>query len=65
MLPPDGVASPEYPVVRLPAVADLSSYLLLDTGERVFTDLTDSRSLVLDAEEHGVLALDILLLYWL
>jgi hypothetical protein len=65
VLPPYGVAAPENPVVRLPAVADLSSYLLLDTGERVFTDLTDSRSLVLDAEEHGVLALDILLLYWL
>jgi hypothetical protein len=65
VLPPYGVAAPENPVVRLPAVADLTSYLLLDTGERVFTDLTDSRSLVLDAEEHGVLALDILLLYWL
>jgi hypothetical protein len=65
VLPPYGVAAPENPVVRLPAVADLSFYLLLDTGERIFTDLTDSRSLVLDAEEHGVLALDILLLYWL
>jgi hypothetical protein len=65
MLPPDGVASPEYPVVRLPAVADLSSYLLLDTGERGFTHVTYSRGLVLDAEEHGVLALDSLLLYWL
>jgi hypothetical protein len=65
VLPPYGVAAPENPDVRLPAVADLSFYLLLDTGERVFTDLTDSRSLVLDAEEHGVLALDILLLYWL
>jgi hypothetical protein len=65
MLPSYGVASPEYPVVRLPAVADLSSYLLLDTGERGFTNVTDSRGLVLDAEEHGVLALDSLLLYWL
>jgi hypothetical protein len=65
VLPPYGVASSEYPVVRLPAVSDLSSYLLLDTGERVFTDLTDSRGFVLDAEEHGVLALDSLLLYWL
>ena len=63
MLPPYGVAAPEYPVIRLPAFADLSFYLLLDTGERGFTDLTDSRGLVLDAEEHGVLALDILLLY--
>jgi hypothetical protein len=65
VLPPYGVASSEYPVVRLPAVADLSSYLLLDTGERGFTHFTDSRGLVLDAEEHGVLALDNLLLYWL
>jgi hypothetical protein len=65
VLPPYGVASPEYPVVRLPALADLSSYLLFDTGERGFTDLTDSRGFVLDAEEHGVLALDNLLLYWL
>jgi hypothetical protein len=65
VLPPYGVAAPEYPVVRLPAVADLSLYLLLDPGERGFTDFTDSRGLVLDAEEHGVLALDILLLYWL
>jgi hypothetical protein len=65
VLPPYGVAAPEYPVVGLPAVADLSSYLLLDTGERGFTDFTDSRGLVLDAEEHGVLALDSLLLYWL
>jgi hypothetical protein len=63
VLSPHGVASPEYPVVRLPAVADLSSYLLLDTGERGFTYVTDSRGLVLDAEEHGVLALDSLLLY--
>ena len=65
MLPPYGVASPEYSVVRLPAVADLSSYLLLDTGERGFTYVTDSCGLVFDAEEHGVLALDSLLLYWL
>jgi len=65
VLSPNGVASPEYPIIRLPAVADLSSYLLLDTGERVFTDLTDSRGFVLDAEEHGVFALDDLLLYWL
>jgi hypothetical protein len=63
VLSPYGVASPEYPVVRLPAVADLSSYLLLDTGERGFTNVTDSRGLVFYAEEHGVLALDILLLY--
>jgi hypothetical protein len=63
VLPPYGVASPEYPVVRFLAVADLSFYLLLDTGERGFTDVTDPRGLVLDAEEHGVLALDILLLY--
>ena len=65
MLPPNGVASPEYPVVRLPAVADLSLYLLLDTGERVFTHVTYSRGLVLDAEEHGVLAIDVLLLYFM
>jgi hypothetical protein len=65
VLPPYGIASPDHPVVGLPAVADLSFYLLLDTGERGFTDLTDSRCLVLDAEEHGVLALDILLLYCL
>jgi hypothetical protein len=65
MLPPDSVASPEYPVVRFPAVADLSSYLLLDTGEHVFTHFADSRGLVFNAEEHGVLALDSLLLYWL
>src|SRR5215211_1586394 len=63
MLPPYGVAAPEYAVIRLPAVADLTFYLLLDTGERGFTDFTDSRGLVLDAEKHGVLALDILLLY--
>ena len=63
MLPPYGIAAPEYAVIRLPAVADLSFYLLLDTGERGFTDFTDSRGLVLYAEEHGVLALDILLLY--
>ena len=62
MLPPYGISAPEYPVVRLPAVADLSSYLLLDTGERGFADLTDSRGLVLDTEEHGVLAVDSLLL---
>jgi hypothetical protein len=65
MLPPYGVAVPDHPLIRLPAVAELSAYLLLDTGERGFTDLTDSRGLVLDAEEHGVLALDSLLLYWL
>ena len=65
MLPPYGVASPEYPVVRLPAVADLSFYLLLDTGERVFTHVAYSRGLVLDAEEHGVLAIDVLLLYFM
>jgi hypothetical protein len=65
VLPPYGVASPDHAVVGLPAVADLSSHLLLDTGERDFTDLSDSRCLVLDAEEHGVLALDILLRYCL
>jgi hypothetical protein len=65
VLSPYGVAPPEYPVVRLPAVADLSSYLLLDTGERGFTHFTYSRGLVLDAKEFGVLALDSLLLYWL
>ena len=64
MLQPNGVASPEYPVVGLPAVADLSLYLLLDTGERVFTHVAYSRGLVLDAEEHGVLAIDVLLLYF-
>ena len=63
MLPPYGVAAPEYPVIRPPAVADLSFHLLLDTGECGFTDFTDSRGLVLYAEEHGVLALDSLLLY--
>jgi hypothetical protein len=63
VLLPHGVPSPEYPVIRLPAIADLSSYLLLDTGEHGFTDVTYSRSLVLDAEEHGVLVLDGLLLY--
>jgi hypothetical protein len=63
VLPPYGVASSEYTVIRLPAVADLDSYLLLDTGERGFTNVTDSRGLVFDAEEHGVLALDSLLLY--
>ena len=62
MLPPYGVAAPDHPVVRLPTVADLSSYLLLDIGERVFTHVAYSRGFVFDAEEHGVLALDILLL---
>jgi hypothetical protein len=65
VLPPYGVAAPDHPLVRLPAVADLFFHLLLDTGERGFTHVTDSRGLVLDAEEHGVLALDSLLLYWL
>jgi hypothetical protein len=65
VLPPYGVASSDYPVIRLPDIANLSSYLLLDTGERVFTHVAYSRGLLLDAEEHGVLALDILLLYWL
>jgi hypothetical protein len=65
VLPPYSVAAPDHPVVRLPAVADLFFHLLLDTGERGFTHVTDSRGLILDAEEHGVLALDSLLLYWL
>jgi hypothetical protein len=62
VLPPYGVAAPNHPVVRLPALAYLSSYLLPDTVERVFAHVAYSRGLVLDAEEHGVLALDILLL---
>jgi len=63
VLPPYGVAAPDHPVVRLPALADLFSYLLLDTGERLVTNVTYSRGLVLYAEEHGILALDVLLLY--
>jgi hypothetical protein len=63
VLPPHGVAAPDHAVVRLPAVADLFSYLLLDTGECVFTNVAYSRGLVLYAEEYGVPVLDVLLLY--
>ena len=63
VLPPHGVAAPDHTVVRLPAVADLFSYLLLDTGECVFTNVAYSRGLVLYAEEYGVPVLDVLLLY--
>ena len=65
VLPPYGVATPDHPFVELPALADLSFHLLLDPGERVVAHLTYSRGLVLDAEEYGVFALDIPLLYWL
>jgi len=63
VLPPYGVATPDHLIVRLPTLADLYFNLLLDTGERGFTNLAYSRGFVLDAEEHGVLAHDILLLY--
>jgi len=61
VLPPYGVAALDHPLIRLPALADLSFHLLLDAGERVVTQLAYSCGLVLDAEEHGVLAHDVLL----
>src|SRR5215218_1581433 len=62
MLPPYGVAAPDHPVVRLPPCADFSFHLLFDSGERGVANLSYSRGFVLDAEEHGILALDVLLL---
>ena len=62
MLPPYGVAAPDHPVVGLPVFADLYFHLLLDAGERIVSHVTYSRRLVLDAEEHGVLRVDALLL---
>jgi hypothetical protein len=62
VLTPYGVAAPDHPVVRLPVLADLSFDLLLDSGERGVAHLAYFRGFVLDAEEHRILALDVLLL---
>jgi hypothetical protein len=63
VLAPHGVASAEYLVIRGPTLADLPLHLLLDAGEGVFVYLAYPRRFVLDAEEHGVLVLDVVLPY--
>ena len=60
---PHGVTSAENLVVGRPVLADLALHLFFDAGERVIAYLAYPRRLVLYAEEHGVLALDIVLPY--
>jgi hypothetical protein len=63
VLAPYGVASAENLVVRGPAFADLPLHLLLDAGEGIAVHFAYPRRFVLDAEEHGVLVLDVVLPY--
>ena len=64
MLAPYGVASAQDLVIRGPTLANLPFYLLLDAGEGVSVHFANPRRFVLDAEEHGVLVLDVILLYY-
>ena len=63
MLAPHGVASAEYLIVPCPALTDLPLHLLFDAGKSVVAHFAYLRRFVLYAEEHGVLALDIVLPY--
>jgi hypothetical protein len=63
VLAPYGIASAEYLVVACPALTDLPLHLLFDAGESVVAHFAYSCRFVFYAEEHGVLALDIVLPY--
>jgi hypothetical protein len=63
VLTPHGVASAEYLVIPYPAFTDLPLHLLFDAGESVVANFAYLRRFVLYPEEHGVLALDVVLPY--
>jgi len=64
VLAPYGVASAQDLVIGGPALANLPLYLLLDAGEGGSVHFANPRRFVLDAEEHGVFVLDVILLYY-
>jgi hypothetical protein len=63
VLAPHGVAPAEDLAIRCPALADFPFHLLFDAGESVVAYFAYPRRFILNAEEHGVLALDIALPY--